>query len=54
MVDLLMSRRSSIGQNLGGQDIEDNSCALNVNSKTDISSVNEQISELVRIIRSSI
>ena len=42
MVDLLTSRRSIIGQNVGWlQDSEGNSCA----------SVNEQISELIRIIR---
>jgi hypothetical protein len=52
MVDLLTSRRSIIGKNLGWlQDSEDNSCALNGISKTDVPSVNEQISELVRIIR---
>jgi hypothetical protein len=52
MVDLLTSRRSIIGQNVGWlQDSEDNSCVLNGISKTDVPSVNEQITELVRIIR---
>ena len=52
MVDLLTSRRSIIRQNVGWlQDIEDNSWALNGISKTDVPSVNEQISKLVTIIR---
>ena len=51
MVDLLTSRRSLTGKNVGWlQDSEDNGCALNGISKTDVPSVNEQISELVRII----
>jgi hypothetical protein len=45
MIDLLTSRRSIIGQNVGWlQDSEDN-------SKTDVPSVNEHISKLVTIIR---
>jgi hypothetical protein len=54
MVDLLTSRRSIIRQKIGLdwlQDIEDNSSGLNGISKTDVPSVNEQISELVTIIR---
>ena len=52
MVNLLTSRRSIIRQNIAWlQDIEDNSSELNVISKTDVPSVNEQISELVTIIR---
>jgi hypothetical protein len=40
-----------MGQNVGWlQDSEDNSCALNGISKTDVPSVNEQI-KLIRIIR---
>jgi hypothetical protein len=51
MVDLLTSRWSIMGQNVGWlQDSEDNSCALNGISKTDVPSVNEQI-KLIRIIR---
>jgi hypothetical protein len=54
MVDLLTSRRSIIRQKIGLdwlQDIEDNSSGLNGISKVDVPSVNEQISELVTIIR---
>jgi hypothetical protein len=48
MVNLL----SIIRQNDWLQDIDDNSRGSNGISKTDIPSVNEQISELVTIIRS--
>jgi hypothetical protein len=52
MVDLLTSRRSIIRENVGWlQDIQDNSWASNGISKTDVPSVNEQISKLVTIIR---
>ncbi len=52
MVDLLTSRRSIIRENVGWlQDIEDNNWASNGISKTDVPSVNEQISKLVTIIR---
>ena len=54
MVDLITSRRNIIRQNIGLdwlQHIEDNSSRLNGVSKTDVPSVNEQISELVTIIR---
>lgn len=52
MVDLLTSRQSIIRQNEGWpQDIEDNRWGLNGISKRDVPSVNEQISELVTIIR---
>jgi hypothetical protein len=52
MVDLLTSRRSIIRQKVGWlEDIEDNNLRLNGISKTDVPSVNEQISQLVTIIR---
>jgi hypothetical protein len=52
MVDLLTSRRSIIRENVVWlQDIQDNSWASNGISKTDVPSVNEQISKLVTIIR---
>ena len=50
MINLL--RRSIIRQKVGWlEDIEDNSWGSNGMSKIDVPSVNEQISELVTIIR---
>jgi hypothetical protein len=52
MIDLLTSRRSIITENVRWlQGIQDNSWTSNGISKTDVPSVNEQISKLVAIIR---